>query len=172
MNEQPIYIGNKLVKNNVSSDNKLPTGEDLFELEYEDGSKETLTRRMFEHLIKNESTDATTLRDNRVVPVVQEVLKMCLNWGLKIDEIDYMCSLLTTSLNENLKEADARVWGKSRHELTLIDLDSKLRTTITMAEYLNQDATPEQTPSQPETPSVVQPETPAEEPKVEEQTEA
>ncbi len=127
MNETAMYIGPNKVKDNVVLDEKLPTGEDLIDITYESGKKELLTRRTFEAVVKNEPSDLTTLRGARIIPLVQEMLTSMLNWGVKVDEVEFAMSLLTNSINQNLKESDTRVWGKERSEITLIDMDKLLR---------------------------------------------
>lgn len=135
-----LYVGPKKVVDNTSLDEKLVTGESLFEVKYEDGSKEILTDRMFVATAKDAPVDATTLRDNRVFPVVARVLELLLNWGLKVDEVDYLMAVLTRSVNSNLQAADAKVWGKQRGEITLMDLDKHLREeNVTLKDILPSD---------------------------------
>lgn len=124
---QDLFIGLKKVVSNETLDAKLPTGDDVFEVKYDDGTVEHLTRKMFEATVRDLPTDLTTLRDNRTFPVVGAVLELLLTWGAKVSEVDYLFNSVVSSLNASVAAADKQIWGKDRQNVTFLDLDAVLR---------------------------------------------
>ncbi len=121
------FIGPKEVLGASVLDEKLFDNSDIVEIAYKDGSKEVMTKKMFEVIQTDEATDLTNLRHNRAMFVSKDILQILLQWGVVLDEVNYIQTLVNTSLNENFKEAEARLWGKSGTQITLVDMDKILR---------------------------------------------
>ena len=134
--EQDIYVGTKKVKSNETLDKKLSTDEDLFKVDYEDGTSEVLTRKMFEGSISNEPVDDDDLLNSQFIAITTEILPILLNWGLKLNLIDTVLDRVGYSVKMNTREVtDAvrdevfdRVFGKKFEDVNLSDLDSVLRS--------------------------------------------
>ena len=94
---------------------------------YKDGSSEEMTKLMYDNIVKEEATDLTIERANRVYPIVEEILKVLLKWGVKISEIDYLTTMVITSINQNMGKAEEILWGKEQRQINLIDADRVLK---------------------------------------------
>lgn len=121
------FIGPKQILGIIKSERKLFNNDEIIEVKFSDGGNEVFTKRMFEAVVKDSETDLTALRNNRLYPVVKEVLEVLLKWGVKVNEVDFLFALTTQSLNESIKKADEKVWKKIRSEITMFDLDEILR---------------------------------------------
>ena len=121
------FIGPKTIKES-KEENSLVT------VEYIDGTKEILAKLMFEKIISETACDLTALRERRITPVVAEVLGILRNWGIRLNELQYMSLLLNTSLQENERQALLELWRpilptiNSLDDVDLIAIDNILRT--------------------------------------------
>lgn len=122
-----MFIGPKEVKVNIELIDKTPKGTNLLEVEYVDGTKEVISKSMYDLLISETSYDLTTLRERRVYPVAKEVLSVLLEYGIKISELQFFSAILSNSIDHNRKEAIAKLFGKPEDDVTTIDIDKLLR---------------------------------------------
>lgn len=102
-----MYIGTKKIKE--TKEVKLDE-LDLVEISFEDGTKETLSKLMYDATVSETQCDATKLREKRITPVVEGLLKVLRDWGIKTNELSYMSAVLNTSLMENEKAALKELW--------------------------------------------------------------
>ena len=127
-----MYIGEREIENKQISE--APNGVKLVEVEYKDGLRETLTELMYNATVAPESCDATTLRDKRVQPVVQGVLGLMRDWGIRMSELPYFSAVLNTSLAENEKQALLELWRpwiatlNNIDDIDLVAVDRVLRS--------------------------------------------
>jgi ribosomal protein L17 len=98
------------------------------ELVMKDGTKTILSPKMAAAVITNEPIDLTTLREKRLHPVVEAILSLLLEWDVKINEIEYIYTLVTTSFNENYKAASDKAWGIAEADRKVSDVDRVLKT--------------------------------------------
>jgi len=88
---------------------------------------------MLNRIITEEPCDLSTLREKRLKPVVQNVLQLMCDWGVKLSELPYFSVLINQSLDFNQKEALLKLWSgwgpKLLHpdDVDLITLDRVLR---------------------------------------------
>ena len=128
------YIGEKKVLTIMDSGLKTSGDIPIMEIEYEDGTKELLSSFMADKIISETACDLTVLREKRIQPVVEEVLKLLRDWGIKLNELPYMSLLLNQSLDFNQKEALLKVWSawgaklQSPEDVDLITIDKVLRS--------------------------------------------
>lgn len=122
----PNFIGNRKIKD-ATQIGQISTGENLLEVVYTDGNKEQMTEKMYHNAVSEKEIDATELRDKRLLPVCQEILTTLLNWGIKIDECDYLFGKINLSINQNLKNADEKLWNREYNKQTFFDVDRVLR---------------------------------------------
>lgn len=122
-----MFIGLKKIKDSVIKKNVVT-------VEYEDGSKEVLSKMMYDNVVSKESYDLTTLRDKRINPVVKEVLIIMRNYGIKINELPYFSAVLNESLNKSEQEALKELWRpwiptiQEIDDVDLIAIDRVLKT--------------------------------------------
>jgi len=104
------FIGQKQIKETKTLEEKTPSGGEIVEVLYEDESKETFSKMMFDEIKSETSCDLTELRDKRVRPIVASVLLIFREWGMKISETAYFSALLNNSLDMNKDEAQKELW--------------------------------------------------------------
>jgi len=109
------YIGEKKIKEIKDIDEKV------YEVEYEDGLKEVLSKLMYNSIVSEEVCDATKLREKRIFPVVQAILGVLRDWGIKLSELQYMSAVLNQSLQVNEKEALKELWLNWIPSLNTVD---------------------------------------------------
>ena len=97
---------------------------------------------MIDKKVSETSCDLTALREKRLTPVVEQVLNLLRDWGVKINELPYISMLLNQSLDFNQKEALIKLWGAwgpkllSPEDVDLITVDNVLRSQ-TVDEVIN-----------------------------------
>ena len=97
------YYGPKKIKESHGNGDSMV-------LTFDDDTTETISMKMVEHVITDKSVDLTSLRDLRLRPVVEEMLEIMLNWDIKIHEIQYLTTLMVTSINDSIDKASNKLW--------------------------------------------------------------
>ena len=122
-----MFIGPKKIKGT-----ELVEG-DLTLVQYEDGTTEVFSRRMFGAIQSEEPCDLTTLREKRITPIVKDVLIILRDWGIRLSELPYMSAVLNDSLMQNEKEALIALWKpwmptmQSADDVDLVTVDRVLK---------------------------------------------
>lgn len=128
------YIGSKKIERTKEIEEKTPNGFSIIEVEYEDQTKEWISSLMFEKIVSETPYDLSELRDKRITPIVQVVLAVLRDWGIKLNELPYMSVLLNQSLDFNQKEALLELWSKwmprpiSPDDVDMITIDRVLKS--------------------------------------------
>lgn len=129
-----MFIGDKVIKEKIDTEEKTPGGIKIVLVEFEDGTKEMFSELMYDKIVSEEICDATTLRDKRIFPVIESLLFTLREWGVKLNELTYMSVVLNQSLSFNEKEALKELWIKwiptlnSIDEIDLIAIDRVLKS--------------------------------------------
>ena len=127
------YIGTRKVKSHKKTKETTPGGTPIVKVEYEDGLVEHLSTLMFDKVISNEPCDETNLRKKRVLPVMEQVLMLLREWGMKASEMGYFSQLLNDQLEFNKEAAYIKLVSEympkplSLDDVDLITLDRILR---------------------------------------------
>lgn len=139
-----MYIGDKKIKETRETKEKTPGGFDILEVEYENGDVEWFSKLLYDRIITEQSCDASTLRDKRIFPMVEVILGILRDWGIKIGELPYLSALLNKSLDYNTSQALNELWSQfiprpnSPDEVSLIAVDRVLRSKkLTLHDLLN-----------------------------------
>lgn len=98
------YYGKKKIKNSG------PNPDGNIVLRFDDDTSVTLSKKMAEHAITDKAVDLTELRTLRIQPVTEEVIKLLLEWDIKISEIEYLTTLMVTSINKGIESASNKLW--------------------------------------------------------------
>mgnify|MGYP001560731065 CR=1 FL=1 len=129
-----MYIGEKKIKNTETLKDKTLSGILLIEVEFEDKTKETFSKLLYDKIVSEKSCDATELREKRIKPIVEVILVLLRDWGIKLNELPYMSMVLNQSLMFNEKEALKKLWQKkyipnlnSLEDVNLIAIDRVLK---------------------------------------------
>lgn len=113
---------------------KTPGGFTIVQVRYEDGTVEWFSAPMFEKVVSEKPCDASALRDKRIAPIVQAIISILRDWGIKLGELPYMSALLNQSLDFNSKEALIELWSKwmprplSPDDVDLVTIDRVLKS--------------------------------------------
>lgn len=103
MNKQ--FIGPKKVKQIDDTEEKTTGGYPIKKVTYEDNTTEFFSELMLHKTLSDKSCDESALRDKRVEPVVEIVLAIFRDWGIKVGELPYFSALLNRSLEYNSNQA-------------------------------------------------------------------
>jgi hypothetical protein len=120
------FIGPHKIKEVKLVDRKTYLGKDVLEMTYEDGTKEELTQKMAEKVATEKETDFTTLRDNFVKSIIEEISAILLESEIKIIDIEYVLQSITGHLNQKIEEAIDKAIGKDKYTRSLVDINKIL----------------------------------------------
>ena len=118
----PKYYGPDEVKDSI-------VGSEGVTLTLAGGKTIFISKKMFDVVITDKPVDLTDLRTARLFPVVKEILQLMLDWDVKINEIEYVFTLVTTSFNVNFKQASDIAWGTAEDERTMRDVESMIESS-------------------------------------------
>ena len=126
------FIGLKPIKKLLPSEN-TSGGIEIVAVEFEDGTIEHFSKLMYDATVSDEVCDLTALREKRIRPVVEKLLTVLRDWGIKLNELPYMSAVLNESLAENEREALNELWSQympkplSPDEVSLVTIDRVLK---------------------------------------------
>ncbi len=129
------FIGEKKIKQTTELKEQTFGGVSMIEVEYEDGTKGRFSSLMLAAITTDKAIDATALRDKRIFPVVEKVLGVLRDWGIKGGELPYMAAVLNQSLEFNERAALRLLWDtwlpglKDPNDVDLITIDKVLRAS-------------------------------------------
>lgn len=127
------YIGKKKVREIKETTEKTPGGIDIKQVFFEDESVEYISSIMLDKIVTDQQVDDTKLRDLRVIPVVDMILSVMREWGIKTGELPYMSALLNQSMDFNSSQAlisllaDYMPKPNSLDEVDLLTIDRILK---------------------------------------------
>lgn len=122
------YVGPNKIKEVKETEEKTYLGNTKLELVYENGQTVLLPTDTVEAVMTEELSDLTKLREARVNPVVEKILVILTESELTNEDMDYAIGpKLTESLNMAVNQAQKILWGKEKHEVTLMDIDKVLK---------------------------------------------
>lgn len=112
---------------------QMPLGEKLTRLELKplkegDPVKTVEISSLVEkEAVTEQPIDLTELRNKRVGVAAKAILGQILDHNLKVDELEYLFTLVVTSFNANMDAATDKLWGANRQERTVQMVDNVLR---------------------------------------------
>lgn len=118
------YVGPQKIKSAELSKALTPGGNNLVNFKFEDGTASSIPKVLADRIVTEKATDASSLRDARVQPMCEEILKVLLEHGMKLAEKDYVYATIERSLNASFEIAEGRMWGTD--EKTLLDIQDVL----------------------------------------------
>lgn len=123
------YLGDKKIKViKVDDKKKTWSGKDIYYILFQDKSFQYLPAQLLDSMITKKPTDATTLRDLKVKPIVKQILAILTEADLNLKmEVEYVFQKATASINENLEKANEKLWGKTIYDKTMMDVDRVLK---------------------------------------------
>lgn len=127
------FVGDKKILFAELTDETTPAGTKLVKVVFADDSVEHFSELMFNHIVTDEQTDLSALRERRVKPIVQAILELLREYGIRVGELPYFSALLNQSLDFNRTEAERFLWSqympkpKDLEDVSLIEVDRVLR---------------------------------------------
>jgi hypothetical protein len=138
-----MYLANKQISLTEAAD--AYEGIEMVKITFDDATTEVMPKKLYEASVTEQPSDLTAMRQARIQVVTKEVLSLLLMWGIRVDEVQYLTSLLVGSINQSIQAAESKLWGKNSLDLNLIDVDKVVREKVTL-----KDIMPPSTPGQPE----------------------
>lgn len=121
------YYGPKMV---VAREEK---GNDII-LTLDDESKAKVNKLLIKDALTEKAIDYTTLRTNRMKPVIEEVLKVLLKYDIQpfapLGELNYVLDTTKMSFFDNYKKAIEKKFGIPEEETRLSDVDKILKDEV------------------------------------------
>lgn len=114
-----LFIGEKKVKEYTEESEGV-------KVVFEDDSKTSFTRKMFEVSKSFEPLDETKLQERRILAVQAELMALLLSWDMKLFDIHKMLQWTSNFLNEKHELADEKLWGNSYTARTIGNLERVL----------------------------------------------
>jgi len=122
------FIGAFEIKEIELVDEKSYFGKDKVALLYHDESKQILPLEVVNDVVTKEASDATKLREARVIPVVKKLLAILADAELTKEDLNYAVGpKLRFSLDDTFNRANKMLWGKEHDQITLIDIEKVLK---------------------------------------------
>ena len=124
-----MFIGSKEIKSTRDYKDEV----ELIEVTFADDTVELFSKKMYEVMVTDAACDLTELREKRITPIVQEVLKTLRDWGIRLSELPYFGAVLNNSIDQNTNEALIELWGQhmpkplAPDEVSLIIVDKVLK---------------------------------------------
>jgi hypothetical protein len=135
---QKQFIGDREVKSSAELVKKHRDTIPLTEVEYVDGTKEIMPTKMFQVITRPAATDLTNLRYNRCEYPVKDILDILLSYGIRVDELQFVTTMLASSVNNSIKKASAKLWNKEDQDVDLLDVDNVLLDKVTVDDILKE----------------------------------
>lgn len=94
---------------------------------------EDINRDIYHATCALDPYDLTSLRQKRMSKVVETILSVMTLYNVKVDEVNYLTSLLIESVNHSLDRADGKLWrrpgekARDLHDRAMRDIDSVLK---------------------------------------------
>ena len=123
-----IKIGQYYGENSIE---EIHEDGDHVNLKLNNGKTIRLKKKMANAAVTDSAITLTELRERRITPVIKEILGIMLDWDISpyepMNEVDFLANNIVVSIDQNGRVADEMAWGKSRSELTLSDIDQKIK---------------------------------------------
>lgn len=107
-----MFIGGREVKDTKNTGEVTPGGFEVLEVTFQNGRVERFSKLMYDKIVTENSIDETELRNKRIFPIVEALLVVLRDWGIRLGELPYMSLLLNQSLDYNTKEAIIELWSQ------------------------------------------------------------
>jgi hypothetical protein len=115
----PKFIGQKKIASTKDVEGKV-------EITYQDGTKEILKKELYEAMAGS-PIDPSSLQEKRVEPIVKAALELLLDWDIRLEDFDYILSKLRLSVEDNMRQANEKLWGNKIHDRKISDVDKVLK---------------------------------------------
>lgn len=116
------WLETKHIQEVKELERKTPLGNLLIEITFEDGSKDTIPKMMYDRLVSLKSKDVNEFSHLRAAIMTDLIFSILQEYGMKWNEFQYISMLLKTSVEKHREAADKILYQKAREDVTLLDL--------------------------------------------------
>ena len=114
------FLGPKRIENQVED------GDHVI-LEFKDGTKDRVSKKMLEISSTREPVDHTVLWDRQLSPVAHDILQVLFDWDVQLEQLEYLFNILKSSLEHNNVQAVEILFGNKKSERRISDIDRVLK---------------------------------------------
>jgi len=135
---EKLFIGPKEIKevSPIYSEEYNNAQIELVDVTYVDGTKEKMTKAMYDISTTDKVSDWTKLLQQRGLVIIKEILALLLRWGVKVEEVNFFTNSVIQSINQSIQTAESKLWTKDVHTINLMDVDKVLKTKVTLDDVL------------------------------------
>lgn len=115
------YIGEKKVMfvPNLLEGEKTPGGQEIVEVNYEDGSKEIMPKLRFELIVTDVVSNTSEVQEKIKTKVGATLFGMMHEYGLKFSEVDGVLDTCTNLVNSGFHKAQDILFGFNQSDIPL-----------------------------------------------------
>jgi len=105
-----VYVEDRLVKNMEVMEKKTPLQQDILDIRFDTGENLQLTRKKFDAVKSFKKSDATAARNKLTRVMAQQIYALCMEYGLKLSEVDPVITEVVESVDAATKTAGNLLW--------------------------------------------------------------
>lgn len=114
------YVGANQIKKATKSKNVTYLGSPKIKLEYESSKTEEFPEECINNIVTDKVSDASSLRELRVIPVVEKILILLTESELSLDDIGYAIGpKLTFSIQDSITRVMSLMFKKEIREASI-----------------------------------------------------
>src|SRR3990167_6248362 len=83
---------------------------DYVRVSLEGGKSAVLKKKLFELVRSEQKSDHTMLRDQKNLLAMQDIVKVLLDWDIKIEDTESIFVQTSNFLNQKLQQSNAKLW--------------------------------------------------------------
>lgn len=122
------FIGPDLIKSINKSERTTYMGKLVYDVEFKSGKRKQYPEEILKQIVTKEVSDLSKLQMAITGNVVTQMIVLLAEAELTIDDINFVTqNRLPNTINANTDRANEGYWNKKKEEITLKDVDDKLK---------------------------------------------
>ena len=105
---------------------KSPAGNEMVEVNFEDGSKEIMPKLRYEMITTNEISDASTVQKTIHSRVSETLYATMHEYGILLGEVEEILNYVSNLTNSGYEKAHDVIWGFPHYKLPLNKINAVL----------------------------------------------
>ena len=111
MTDEKQFIGNREIKQISVVDKKTPSGIQIVNIEFTDGTSREFPSTLSDKLKTNEPVDATKLRELNIHPIVNSIMIMLQDNEVSADDYLYLLQVLNESVDKKVEDVLRKIFN-------------------------------------------------------------
>lgn len=127
------YLGENKIKEITILGETTQGGQEVSEVEFENGKFEKVPTFFLNQIITDTSIPTVDFMNNQFNIIASSLIGVMLEHDVKLNDIRYIIDKMVASINQNMKSADAILWGMNEEDKKMTDLHKILienKTTL------------------------------------------